>query len=60
MLRPVLRTKLTFGLWERLLVAALAASRWTNWFVHCCCVSGGGTLDLVPVIRLDSDPLAPA
>jgi len=36
-----------------------AASRSTNGCLHCCCVLVGGALVEAPVIRLDSDPLAP-
>ena len=40
-------------------VAAIAASRWTIWCLRCSCVSAGGALHEAPVVRLDSDPIAP-
>jgi len=40
-------------------VATLAASRWTNWCLHCCCEPSSDALDEAPVISLDSDPLSP-
>ena len=39
------------------LVAALAASQWTNGCLRCCCPSANGKLDEAWVIRLDWDPL---
>ena len=41
-----------------LLVATIAASRWTNWSLHCCGVSPSGWLCEAPVFRLDSAPIA--
>jgi hypothetical protein len=40
-------------------VAIIAASRWTNWCLRCCCVSPSGALLEAPVIQLDSTPIAP-
>jgi len=40
-------------------VATNAASRWTNWWLRCCWVSPGGALCEVPVVRLNSAPIAP-
>jgi len=46
--------------WSRgiFLVAAIAASWWTKWFLHCSWVSAGGILVETPVILLDSVPLS--
>ena len=59
LLLPVLRT--IFKCASRVIsaAAALAASWWTHWCPRCCGVWLGGALDAAPVIRLDSDPLAP-
>jgi len=40
-------------------VAALAASRWTNWCLSSCCVPMIDVLDAAPVNWLGSDPLSP-
>jgi hypothetical protein len=40
-------------------VAAIAASRWTNWCLSCSCVSARGALDEAPIVRLDSDWITP-
>jgi len=55
----VLGTIFKCASWVRLSVAALAALQWTDWYLHCCCVSAGGALHKVPIIWLDSDRLAP-
>jgi hypothetical protein len=36
-------------------VAAIAASRCTNWCLGCSCVSARGALDEAPIVWLDSD-----
>jgi hypothetical protein len=40
-------------------VATIAASRSTDWCLHCCWVSPGGALSEAPVVRLDSAQIAP-
>ena len=40
-------------------MAALAASQWTNWCQHSCCVPMIAVFDVVPASRLDLDPLSP-
>ena len=40
-------------------VTALAASQWTNWWLHSCCVPMTDGLDEAAFDRLDSDPLLP-
>ena len=57
LLCPVLRTAFKCALWVILLVATIAASRWTKWYLRCCCISAGGALDEVPVVQLDSDAI---
>jgi len=48
-----------FACWVRLLVAALAMSRQTNWSLCCSCFSVGGVLDDWPLSLLGSDQLVP-
>jgi len=55
----VLYNVLNCAFWVIFVVAALASSWWTDWCLCRCCVSVGGALVEVPVVRLDSDPLAP-
>jgi len=55
----VLCTTFQCSSWVILLVAVLAALRWTNWCLHCCSGSVGGELDEVSVVWLDWDPLPP-
>jgi len=45
--------------WVIILVATIAASRWSNWCLRCCCVYPGGALSEMPVVRLDSASIAP-
>jgi hypothetical protein len=40
-------------------VAAIAASRWTNWCLHCRYFSARGALDEAPNVWLNSDRLTP-
>jgi len=40
-------------------VATIAASRWTYWCLHCCCVPPCGALFEAPVVQLDSASIAP-
>ena len=40
-------------------MAALAASRWTNWYLCSCCVPMSDVLDEAPIDRLDSEPPLP-
>jgi len=57
--RPVLGSILKCASWVVFSVATIAASQWTNWCLHCCCVSPSGSLCAAPVVRLDSAPIAP-
>jgi len=41
------------------LVAAIAVSRWTNWCLHCSCVSARDASGEAPVVRLDSECITP-
>jgi len=59
LLHPVLRTVFKCASWAIILVAAIAASRWTNWCLSCCCVPARGTSDQVAVVQLDSDCITP-
>jgi hypothetical protein len=45
--------------WVIMLVATIAASLWTNWCLHCCCVLPSGALLEVSVVRLDLPPISP-
>ena len=56
---PVLRTICKCASWVIFLVAALAASRWTNWCLRSCCVPRSNVCDKAPANRLDLYPLAP-
>jgi len=56
---PALRTVFKFVSLAIFSVAAIAASRWTNWCLHCCCVSARGSLDEAAVVRLGSDWIPP-
>jgi hypothetical protein len=58
-LHPVLRTILRYLPWAIFSVAAIAVSGWTNWCLHCCCVSARGEVDKAPVVQLESDSIAP-
>jgi len=58
-LLPVLRTFFKCASWVIVSVATIAASRWTNWCLHCCGVSQSGSLCEAPVVRLDSARIAP-
>jgi len=40
-------------------MAALAASRWTNWCLRSCCLPISDVFVEVPANRLDLDPLGP-
>ena len=46
--------------WVIFLVAAMAASQWTNWCLCCRCFSAGGKLVEVPAVQLDWDLLPPS
>jgi len=46
--------------WVIFSVATIAASRWTNWCLCCCCVSLCGALFEGCVVWLVSAPIAPA
>jgi len=41
------------------LVATLAASQWTNWCLHWCCVPSSDAMYEAHVVSLDSEPLSP-
>jgi len=59
LLLPVWPTIFKSASWVTFLVAALAASRWTNCCLCSCVVPMSGVLDEAPIDRLDSDPLLP-
>jgi len=42
-------------MWALFSVAAIAALWWSNWYLHCCCVSARGALDAAPIVWLNSD-----
>jgi len=56
---PVLYTVFECAYWVICWVAAIAASRWTNLCLRCRSVSLGGAWVEAPVVRLDSDSIAP-
>jgi len=56
---PVLHTSSKCASLFILSVAAIAASQWTDWCLHCYCVSARGAFDEAPVVRLSSDSIAP-
>jgi len=58
-LLPVLRTIFKCVSWIAFFVAALAASRWINWFLRSCCVPMIDVLDEAPANSLDLDSLWP-
>ena len=60
LLLPVVCTIHKSASWVIVLEAKIAASWWTIWRQYCCCVSTGGAVFEVPVIRLDSASFAPA
>ena len=57
--RLVLYTIFACGSWVLCPVAAIAASWWTICCPRCCCVSPSCKLDVMPVLRLNSDPIGP-
>jgi len=57
-LLPVVRTYFKCASWGIFSVATIAESRWTHWCLRCCCVSPSGSMCEVPVVRLDSAPIA--
>jgi len=59
LLLPVLETIFKCASWVICLVAALTASRWTNWCLCSCCVPMIAVFDVAPANRLDIDPLSP-
>jgi len=59
LLLPVLWMIFICASWVIFLVAALAASWWTNWCLHSCCVPVSDLFDRAPFDWLDSDPLLP-
>jgi len=56
---PVLRTIFKCASWVICLVAALAASQWTHWFLNSCCVPISDMFDIVPANQLDLDTHSP-
>jgi hypothetical protein len=56
-LLPVLRTIFQWLSWVIFLLAALAASWWTDWCLSSCCVPMSDVLDEEPANQLDLDPL---
>jgi len=58
-LLPVLHTIFKCASSVICLVAALAASQWTNWCLCCCCVPRTPKFDVPPTNRLDLDLLTP-
>jgi len=59
LLFPGLRTIFKYASWVISSVATIAASRWMNWCLRCCCVSLGGALFEEPVGWLDSASITP-
>jgi len=59
-LLPVLRTIFECASWVIFLVAPFAASWWTNWCLHSCCVPISDVFIKAPANRLDSDLLGPS
>jgi len=59
LLLPALRMIFKCAFWVICLVAALVASRWTNWCLRFCCVPMSDALDVAHANRLDLDPLSP-
>ena len=59
LLLPVLRTVIKCASWVICVVAALAVLRWTNCWLHSCCVPIIAVFDLAPANRLGIDPLSP-
>jgi len=58
LLLPVLGTIFKWSSSVIFWVAASAASQWTSWCLHCCCVPISAVFDVLPANRLDFDPLA--
>jgi len=58
-LLSVLPTIFKCAFWVKCLVAALAASRWTNLCLCYCCVPGISVLDVAPANLPVFDPLSP-
>ena len=54
----VLWTNFTSSSWVISSLAALAASRWTNWCRCCCYVPVSDAFDEVPIDQLNSDQLS--
>jgi len=59
LLLPVLQTIFKCASWVIWLVAALAASRWTNLCLHSCCVPRISVFDVTPANRPVFYPLSP-
>jgi hypothetical protein len=59
LLLSVLWTIFECASWVIVRVAALAASQWTNKYLHSCCVPITDVLDAAPAIRRDFDPRSP-
>jgi len=59
LLLAVLRTIFKCASWVICLVAALAASRWTNLCLRSCCVPSISVFDVAPANRPVFDPLSP-
>jgi len=59
LLFPVLHTIFKCACCVILLVAALAALRWTHCCLHCCCVQESHVLGVTPVDRPGSVPFSP-
>jgi len=57
LLLPVSRTISKCASQVICLVAASAASRWTNRYLHCCCMPMIAVFDVAPAYWVDSDPL---
>ena len=58
-LLAVLLTIFKFTSWVMCLVAGLAASRWTTWCLHSCCVLISDRFDEAPANGPDFDLLGP-
>jgi len=57
LLLPVLRTIFKYTCWVIRLVAAVAASWWTNWCLRGCCGPSTPVCDVAPANRLELHPL---
>jgi hypothetical protein len=58
-LHLVLCTFFKCASWAIFSVAGIAASLWTNWCLHCSCISTWGEVVEAPVVQLNSDWITP-